>query len=111
MGETVEDIVSDTRSRAEVAGRQDEDATVHHSVVAAMLRDIADRIEAAYKNLPGMWILPAENAKLREENAKLRAENAQLTEAMSSVVGCADSTCCEMGVCRMCPVVQYTGGV
>lgn len=48
MSETVEDILSDIRRRAEVAGLLDEDATVHHSAVAAMLRDIADRLDAAH---------------------------------------------------------------
>ena len=47
--ETVEDIVRDILSRAQVAGRQDGDATVHHSAVAAMLHDLADRLDAAYK--------------------------------------------------------------
>lgn len=35
--------------------------------------DLADRLDAAYNGLPGMWIVPAENAKLREENARLKA--------------------------------------
>ena len=46
--ETVNDILRDIRARAEVACRQDEDATIHHSAVAAMLHDLADRIEAAF---------------------------------------------------------------
>lgn len=100
MSETVADIIKEMREMAGSGCRFGSSAVL----------DFADRIEAAYKNLPGMWIIPAENAKLREENAELRTENAQLTEAMSYVVGCADSTCGGMDVCRTCKVAQFTGG-
>ena len=107
MSETIEDILRDMKETARLYLAGGNDSTS----VFEMLSSYHDRIEAAYKNMPGMWIVPAENAKLREENAKLRTENARLTEAMSRVVGCADSTCGEMGVCRTCKVAQFTGGV
>ena len=76
------------------------------------LREFADRIDAAYKrDLQAM--VEAGEIDMRTamgEVERLRAENAQLTEAMSSVVGCADSTCGGMGVCRTCKVAQFTGG-
>lgn len=106
MSETVEDIVREMRetARCYLAGCNTCNNTYE------MLSVFSDRIEASYKNMAGMWIIPAENAKLREENAELRTENAQLTEAMSYVVGCADSTCGGMDACRTCKVAQFTGG-
>ena len=77
--ETVEDIVRKINERAEVAARQDGDATVHHSAVAAMLRELADRIEKAaehdYQEL-GTHCKRLEDAyeKLREENERLKAQ-------------------------------------
>lgn len=104
--ETIEDILREMQETARLYLSGGNDS----SSVFEVLSTYHDRIESAYKNLPGMWIIPAENAKLREENAELRTENAQLTEAMSHVVGCADSTCGGMDVCRTCKVAQFTGG-
>lgn len=66
--ETIADIVADIRMQNQGLP---EDGYALSPLVADLLR-LADRIEAAYKNLPGMWIIPAENAKLREENERLK---------------------------------------
>lgn len=67
--ETIADIVADIRMQNQGLP---EYGYALSPLVADLLR-LADRIEAAYKNLPGMWIIPAENAKLREENERLKA--------------------------------------
>lgn len=67
--ETIEDILREMQetSRLYLSGGNDS------SSVFEMLSTYHDRIESAYKGLPGMWIVPAENAKLREENEQLKA--------------------------------------
>lgn len=45
--ESLAKVIEDMRKRADVAERQDADGQVHHSAVAVMLRDFADRIEAS----------------------------------------------------------------
>lgn len=45
--ESLAKVIEDMRKRADVAERQDADGQVHHSAVAVMLRDFADRAEAA----------------------------------------------------------------
>ena len=74
--------------------------------------DLADRLHAAYKR-DMQAIVDVNEIAMKtatDEVERLRAENARLTEAMSCVVGCADSTCGGMGVCRTCKVAQFTGG-
>ena len=44
---TLSGVLDDMRARAEVAEGMDPDATVHHSAVAGMLKEFADRFEAA----------------------------------------------------------------
>ena len=69
MSETVEDIVREMRetARCYLAGCNTCNNTYE------MLSVFSDRIEASYKNMAGMWIITAENAKLREENERLKA--------------------------------------
>ena len=106
--ETVEDILRDMEETARMylAGG-------NYSVsVFEILSSYADRLDAAYMRSLKAKAASCESdiRRAMDEVAKLREENAKLTEAMSSVVGCADSTCGEMGVCRTCKVAQYTGG-
>lgn len=109
--ETVDDILRDIRSRAEVACRQDEDAAVHHSAVDAMLRDIADHIEAAHKRDIEAVVDQNEISMKTAigEVTRLRAENERLKSAIVRVRCCLDSTCGEMGVCRTCELMRLVG--
>lgn len=94
--ETTRELVQEIRNRAEVAQRQDGDATVHHSAVAAMLRDIADRAEAAY--VLGYRVLQEQLCRLTDVNVKLTAENEKLKKHLRDAVKLAESI--SVTVCR-----------
>ena len=47
MVESWKDLVAEIRKRAAVAARQPADAVVHHSAVAGLLNELADRVEEA----------------------------------------------------------------
>lgn len=104
---TVEDIIKEMRevAKAYFAGGNGS-ASVYE-----MLSSYADRMDAAYKrDLQSM--VDAGEIDMRtamDEVTKLREENERLTDALARVVGCADSTCGGMGVCRTCSAAQYFG--
>ena len=68
--ETLSGVLDDMRARAEVAEGMDPDATVHHSAVAGMLKEFADRFEAAACRM----LLDANNAveAEKERTAEVR---------------------------------------
>lgn len=76
------------------------------------LPEFADRIDAAYKRDMQAMVDAGEidMKTAMGEVERLRAENAKLTEAMSFVVGCADSTCGGMAECAKCLVAKFVGG-
>ena len=114
MSEAIEGILREMQETARqyLVGGNDSTSvfeilsTYHDRLKAAYRRDLQSMVDAGDID---MQTATDEVAKLREENEELRTENAQLTEAMSSVVGCADSTCGGMGVCRACKVAQFMG--
>lgn len=86
--ETVNDIIRDVIERAEIALRQDGDATVHHSAIGHMLRGFAVRLDAAYKrDLQAM--VTAGECDMRtamDEVTRLREENERLKAALKPVL-------------------------
>lgn len=114
--ETTSELILDIRRRAEVAASQDGDAAVHHSAVSAMLRDIADRAEAAYER--GYRALQVELSRLEDDYVKSTAENAKLRAALEKVVACRDGACVKAGcscpaaaaVRRACSVYRKISG-
>ena len=94
--ETIYEFVRDIRQRADVAQRQDGDATVHHSAVAAMLRDIADRAEAAYEH--GYRALQVQCRRVEEGYVRKSAENEKLKKHLREAVKLAESI--SVTVCR-----------
>lgn len=101
MSETVADIIKEMREMAGSGCR----------FGSSSVLDFADRIEAAYKNLPGMWIVPAENAKLREENERIKAALKPVLECPA----CADFSAKKQASFCMNAVADaihiYNGGV
>ena len=59
--ETLADIVSDIRERADNAMRHGGEATTHNDGVAMLLRSIADRLEEAWKMEEAQWLCVAHN--------------------------------------------------
>lgn len=108
MAESMTDIIRDIASRAEIAERQDGDATVHHSAVASMLRDLEKRIGEAYRaHLTNGDMCTMECVSIGNELNQYMEQMKRLADENASLKKCVGGKCERMEVdaelCTNCP--------
>ena len=108
MFESMTDIIRDIASRAEIAERQDGDATVHHSAVASMLRDLEKRIGEAYRaHLTKGDMCTMECVSIGNELNQYMEQMKRLADENASLKKCVGGKCERMEVdaelCSKCP--------
>ena len=84
--ETLADIVSDIRERADNAMRHGGESTTHNDGVAMLLRSIADRLEEAWKMEEAQWLCVAHNHVKRTVASSIGHATA-LREALVAIDG------------------------